>query len=38
LNSNTFKEVSCTDVWHVPEAVDRVNVLLMMGVESIRNT
>ena len=28
---------SCTYVWPVPEAIDTVNVLLMMGVESTRN-
>ena len=37
LNSATLEECSCTDVWPVPEAVDAVDVLLMMGVESTRN-
>ena len=37
LNSATLDEGSCTDVLPVPEAVDTVNVLLMMGVESTLN-
>ena len=37
VNSATLEEGSCTDVGPVPEAVDTVNVLLMIGVESIRN-
>jgi len=36
-NSATLEEGSCTDVWPVTEAVDTVNVLLMIGVESTRN-
>ena len=33
----SVEEGSCTDVLPVPETVDTVNILLMMGVESSRN-